>query len=48
MNVKGQWIWITGASSGLGLELAKRLAKQGAHLVITARRADRLEAGPGF
>ncbi|MFZ5446905.1 MAG: SDR family NAD(P)-dependent oxidoreductase [Myxococcota bacterium] len=44
MNVKGQWIWITGASSGLGLELAKKLAKQGANLVITARRADRLEA----
>ncbi len=44
MNLKGQWVWITGASSGLGLELAKQLAKQGAHLVITARRADRLEA----
>ncbi len=44
MNVKGQWVWITGASSGLGLELAKQLAQQGANLVITARRADRLEA----
>lgn len=44
MNVKGQWVWITGASSGLGVELARRLAKQGANLIITARRAERLEA----
>jgi uncharacterized protein len=44
MNLKGQWVWVTGASSGLGLELCKQLAKLGAHLVITARRADRLEA----
>lgn len=44
MNVRGQWVWITGASSGLGLELAKQLAAQGANLLLTARRADRLEA----
>jgi hypothetical protein len=44
MNLKGQWVWVTGASSGLGLELCKQLAKLGAHLLITARRADRLEA----
>lgn len=44
MNLKGQWVWVTGASSGLGLELSKQLAKLGAHLLITARRADRLEA----
>lgn len=44
MNVRGQWVWITGASSGLGLELAKQLAADGANLIITARRADRLEA----
>ena len=43
MNLKGQWVWVTGASSGLGLTLCKHLAKLGAHLVITARRADRLE-----
>jgi short-subunit dehydrogenase len=44
MNLKGQWVWITGASSGLGLEISRKLAQQGAHLIITARRADRLEA----
>lgn len=44
MNLKGQWVWVTGASSGLGLELARQLAAEGANLVLTARRAERLEA----
>jgi short-subunit dehydrogenase len=44
MNLKGQWVWVTGASSGLGLELSKQLAKRGANLLITARRVERLEA----
>ena len=44
MNLKGQWVWVTGASSGLGLELCKQLSKIGANLLITARRVDRLEA----
>ncbi len=34
---------ITGASSGLGLESAKALAKAGYNLTMVARRADRLE-----
>lgn len=43
MNVQGQWVWVTGASSGLGHEMAKQLAARGANLVLTARRIDRLE-----
>src|SRR5215470_4302217 len=38
-----RWVLVTGASSGLGVEMARRLADRGANLVLTARSRERLE-----
>ncbi len=40
---KDQVIWITGASSGIGEALVYAFARDGAHVVLSARRADELE-----
>ena len=43
-DLTGKVALITGASSGLGVQFAKALAKQGANIVIAARRVEKLEA----
>ncbi len=39
---EGKTYWIVGASEGLGRALAQALSERGAHLVLSARNADRL------
>jgi hypothetical protein len=39
----GQWAVVTGASSGIGLELAERLADAGFNLIINARNLSKLQ-----
>ena len=43
-EITGQRILITGGSSGIGAALAQNLARQGARVIVSARRQDRLQA----
>ena len=43
-DLKGQVVWVTGASSGIGAAIAIEAAKHGAKLVISARSEDKLRA----
>ena len=42
-NLRGRVAVITGASSGLGKQMSRAFAEQGADLVLLARRVERLE-----
>ena len=42
-DLKGNVAVVTGASSGLGLQMAKALANQGANVVLLARRQELIE-----
>lgn len=42
-SLKGRVAVVTGASSGLGLQMAQGFAEQGADLVVMARRLDKLK-----
>ncbi|MEN8229955.1 MAG: SDR family NAD(P)-dependent oxidoreductase [Bacteroidota bacterium] len=43
MNYKGKIVWITGASSGIGAELAREFASDGARVIISSHEAEELE-----
>ncbi len=43
MHFKDKVIWITGASSGIGAALAKKIVLQGGNIILTARNVSALE-----
>lgn len=44
MDIKGKVVIVTGASSGIGEAAAREFGREGAKVVLAARRVDRLEA----
>jgi NADP-dependent 3-hydroxy acid dehydrogenase YdfG len=44
MSFAGKRYWLVGASEGLGLALAQKLVREGAHVILSARDEGRLQA----
>lgn len=44
MSFKDKVVWITGASSGIGEALARAFAGEGAHIILSGRRVEALQA----
>ena len=42
-SLKDKWVFITGASAGFGAEGARHFAREGANVVLGARRVERLD-----
>jgi citronellol/citronellal dehydrogenase len=47
MNLRGKTLFITGASRGIGLAIAKRAARDGAHIAIAAKTTEAHPKLPG-
>ena len=47
-DIAGKTILVTGASSGIGKEVAIRCAEQGANVIVTGRNVDRLSSSKVF
>jgi NAD(P)-dependent dehydrogenase (short-subunit alcohol dehydrogenase family) len=47
VELAGRRIWVIGASSGIGAALAEELCRRGAHVAVSARRADALKEVAG-
>eukprot|EP00934_Nitzschia_sp_Nitz4_P008880 Nitzschia sp. Nitz4//scaffold290_size23356//10574//11555//NITZ4_008489-RA/size23356-processed-gene-0.27-mRNA-1//-1//CDS//3329546096//8870//frame0 len=41
---RGKTVWITGASSGIGANLALKLSRSGANLILSSRESDNLQS----
>ena len=48
MDLKGRVLFITGGSRGIGLEIGKRAAKDGAKIVLAAKQQSLIQSFQGL